>query len=198
MKLLFFLLLLSPNLHAEEPIKIVALGDSLTEGYGIDQKDAYPALLEAALNKKGKKVKVYNAGISGSTTASAPKRLKWFLKLKPQILILALGANDGLRGVPIESTRANLKETIEMAQKQNIKVLLTGMMLPSNYGKKYTDDFRKLFPALAKEMKIKLMPFLLKDVATIKELNLADGIHPNEKGHEIMVKNILPEVEALL
>lgn len=183
---------------ATEPIKIVALGDSLTEGYGIEQNKAYPALLEKALKKKGHKVKVYNAGISGSTTASAPKRIKWFLKLKPKVLILALGANDGLRGVPIESTKKNLKDTIELAKAQGIKVLLTGMMLPTNYGEKYRTEFKKIFPALAKETGVKLMPFLLKDVATKKELNLSDGIHPNEKGHELMLKNILPEVEALL
>jgi acyl-CoA thioesterase-1 len=198
MKTLILALLLSFSASAKEPIKIVALGDSLTEGYGIEKQDAYPALLEKALKKKGHNVKVYNAGISGSTTASAPKRLKWFLKLKPQIIFLALGANDGLRGVPIESTRKNLKTTIEMAKKENIKVLLAGMMLPTNYGEKYRKSFQKLFPSLAKETGVQLMPFLLKDVATKKELNLADGIHPNEEGHKVMLKNILPEIEKLL
>jgi acyl-CoA thioesterase-1 len=171
-------------------LSIIALGDSLTEGYGIEKENAYPTLVEEMLKKSGKNVRIINAGISGSTSASAPSRLRWLLTSQPDILFLALGANDGLRGVSIETTKKNLKDTIREAKKAKMKVWLAGMRLPPNYGKKYTQDFEQMFKALAKEENVPLLPFLLEGVAGQKELNQPDAIHPNEKGHQIMAKMV--------
>ncbi|MBY0314685.1 MAG: arylesterase [Bdellovibrionales bacterium] len=177
---------------------IVALGDSLTEGYGIAMEKAYPAILEQKLKTAKKDVKVINAGSSGSTSASAESRLLWQLKSKPDILILALGANDGLRGLPPKSTYENLAKAIELAQKNKLKVILTGMMMPQNYGDDYRKQYAATFTDLAQKYKVTLMPFLLEGVAMKKELNLADGIHPNEKGHEVIAERMLPIVQKEL
>jgi acyl-CoA thioesterase-1 len=176
---------------------ILVLGDSVSEGYGVAKKDSYPSLLEKKLKEKHN-VKVINSSISGSTSASAPGRLKWALRNKPDILILALGGNDGLRGIQPEATFNNLDKTIQLAKKNNIKILLAGMVMPFNYGKEYRKEFSGTFSKLAKKHKLEFMPFLLKDVGGNKDLNLPDGIHPNEKGYKIVVKNILPHVEKLL
>lgn len=184
---------------AGTPVRIVILGDSLTEGYGVAKEDAYPALLDERLKKAGyPNISVVNAGISGSTTASAESRLKWHLKHKPEILMVALGANDGLRGLKIEETRKNLSALIGNAQKQGIQVLLAGMQLPPNYGKEYVSEFAKLYPSLATEYQVPLVPFLLKGVGGEKSLNLADGIHPNELGHQKMADLLQPFLVKLL
>ena len=170
--------------------KILIVGDSLTEGYGVAKDSAYPNQLQILIDKNKMDYQVINAGSSGSTSASAPNRLKWHMKSKPEILILALGANDGLRGFEVSSTKENLGKAIDMALKNNVKVYLAGMKLPMNYGKKYRAQFESIFTELQKEKKIKLIPFLLKDVGGVKDLNLADGIHPNEKGHKIIAKTV--------
>ena len=179
--------------------KIVFLGDSITEGYGVDHDKAFPALIEKELKTTStKEIVVVNAGISGSTTASALKRLQWQLKGHPDILFICLGANDGLRGLKLEDSKKNLAATIDLAKKSGLKIILAGMKIPPNYGESYTKQFEKIFPDLAKEYNIALIPFLLKDVAAIPALNLPDGIHPNEKGHEIVAKTLLPFIlEAL-
>ena len=182
-------------------VKILALGDSLTEGYGLAKEQSFPSLLEVALRKKGYSgISVINAGTSGSTSASAIKRLNWQLRAKPKptILILALGANDGLRGVDPESTFNNLGMTIEAAQKSKMKVLLVGMMMPPNYGAQYTKDFAAVFPRLRKKYDLSMMPFLLTDVAGNKKLNLPDGIHPNAAGYQIITKNLIKYLEPML
>lgn len=184
--------------HALASPTVIALGDSLTDGYGIEKSAAFPALLETALKPKFPDLKIINAGISGSTSSGAAGRLKWFLKSKPDVLILSLGANDGLRGVDLKVTKSNLRETIKMAQDSKIKVLLAGMLLPPNYGEKYRKDFSQMYQDLAKEFKVTLYPFLLQDVALKPELNLADHIHPNEAGHKIIAKNLAPVLETLL
>lgn len=190
------LLLLSSSALAE---KLIVLGDSLTEGYGVSKESAFPSLLEEQLHKNGKSSwVVVNAGISGSTTASAPSRMQWLLKQKPDLVLLALGANDGLRGNSIQAAKENLKKAIQLAQKGGAKVFLLGMEMPPNYGKKYTNEFRAMYADLAKEHKIPLMPFLLKDVATIAKLNQADGIHPNEEGHKIISKNLFEFLKGRL
>jgi acyl-CoA thioesterase-1 len=143
-------------------------------------------------------VKIINAGISGSTSASAESRLKWQLKNKPDILFLALGANDGLRGLDVNAMRANLEKTIVLAQKEKVRVILAGMKIPMNYGTDYRLKYEAVFHDLAKKHKTVFVPFLLEGVATIRTLNTADGIHPNEKGHEIMAKNIYPVVEKAI
>lgn len=178
--------------------KLLVLGDSLTEGYGIAKSSAFPALLEKKIKASGKDWSVINAGVSGATSASGPSRLKWQLKAKPDMMILALGANDGLRGLPLESTEKNLAQTIEMAQKEKITVVIAGMMLPPNYGAEYRKKFENLYNRLAEKYKTKKIPFLLEGVAAKPELNLDDGIHPNEKGHEIVAETVFQSIKELL
>ena len=142
---------------------ILFLGDSLTEGYRVEPEYSYPSQLENKLKKQQyKNFKIINAGISGSTSASAKSRLQWYLKTKIDILFLALGANDGLRGLPISQMKNNLSSTIELAQKNNIKVILAGMLIPPNYGLKYTKDFKNLFPYLQKKYNTLFVPFPFK------------------------------------
>lgn len=188
--LLIFYTATSQSVLASSTPKIIVLGDSLTAGYGVEQEESFPYLTQKILEKDDINATLINAGISGSTTASALSRLKWQLKSKPSHLLIALGANDGLRGFKTAETRDNLEKTIVFAKSQGIKVLITGMKIPPNYGKKYTDEFEAIFPDLAKKHGIPLYPFLLEGVAGKQELNLADGIHPNPKGYEIIAKNI--------
>lgn len=180
------------------PHKIVILGDSLTDGYGVDRSSAYPNLLELRLKEKYPNWSVINAGSSGSTSASAVSRLQWHLKSKPDILILALGANDGLRGFPAQSTHEQLQKAIALAQNHSIRVVLAGMKLPINYGEKYRSEFEKVFVQLSHENKLPLIPFLLEGVGGESNLNQADGIHPNELGHKRIVDNIYPVIEPLV
>ncbi len=195
-KLLCFLLILIANIsHAQT---LLFLGDSLTEGYELSKEEAYPYLIEQELKNTYPQIKVINGGVSGSTTASGPKRLDWYLKTTPQILILALGANDGLRGLKLEESRNNLSQTIEKAQAKGVKVILVGMKMPKNYGPTYRKKFEDMYSELAKKYKLKLVPFLLEGVGGNPELNLADGIHPNAKGHKIMAKNILKVLKSEL
>jgi acyl-CoA thioesterase I len=178
---------------------IVILGDSLTDGYGLSKDEAFPALVEKRFHADGQKdVKVLNAGISGSTSSSAPQRLKWFLKTKPQLLAIALGANDGLRGLPTAKLYENLSQTIETAQAAKIKVVLFGMKMPANYGAKYQKDFEKVYVDLAKKYKVELLDFLLANVATLKDLNQEDGIHPNAKGHEVIANQVYPFLKKVI
>ena len=170
--------------------RLVFLGDSLTEGYGVAQSKTYPALLQAKLATEKKDWTIINAGVSGSTTASALSRLQWLLKTKTDIVVIALGANDGLRGLKIEDSEKNLAKAIEFAQSKGAKVMLAGIMVPPNYGKAYSDRFAAMYVNLSKKHKVKFLPFLLKDVGGVADMNLADGIHPNEKGHEVMAKTM--------
>ena len=161
---------------------ILCLGDSLTEGYGVPIEKSWPSLMQERLAKQN--VKVLNSGISGATSASGPGRLKWHLKSpeKPEIMILALGANDGLRGQPVASMKENLSKTIVMAKDAGIRPVLAGMRIPPNYGQAYADAFEKVFVDLAKEHSITLIPFLLDGVAARKDLNLPDGSIQTHKG----------------
>jgi len=178
--------------------RILIMGDSLTAGYGVNQDSAFPKQLENLLIKKKHNVQVIAAGSSGATSAGATNRLRWHLKKKPDILILALGANDGLRGLPVSSTQKNLGEAINLAKENKIKVLLAGMKMPTNYGQDYQNKYEKVFLDLSREKQITLIPFLLQDVAVQKEYNLADGIHPNEKGHLRIAENLMKFVEPAL
>ncbi|MBD65532.1 MAG: arylesterase [Halobacteriovoraceae bacterium] len=199
-KLAFFplFILLCLNSVAFGAHKIVFIGDSLTEGYGIEQKYSYPQLVEQKLKKEGVSVEVINGGVSGSTSASGLSRLKWFLKSKPTHVFLALGANDGLRGLKVSETQKNLAKIIEMAQEKKIKVILAGMKMPPNYGKEYTADFKKIFPALAKKYDLPLVPLLIEKTAGRKEYNIQDGIHPNQKGHELIAQTVYPYIKKNL
>jgi acyl-CoA thioesterase I len=192
-------LLLSPSRVLA--LNILCLGDSLTEGYGVEKNQAWPAVTESILRQKKINVTLINVGISGSTTASAQARLKWHLKSKVKFdwMILALGANDGLRGQPVKGIRNNLEKTVEFARASGIKkIILAGIKVPTNYGKKYTADFAAMYPSLAKALKLPLVPFLLEGVAAKPDLNLPDGIHPNVKGHEIIAKTMANFIEKQL
>ena len=177
---------------------IVALGDSLTEGFGVAKEEAYPHLLEQKLLQKGHAVKVINAGISGSTSASAASRLRWYIKAHPDIVILALGGNDGLRGLSVKHMKNNLSKTIELAQSEKILILLAGMQIPQNYGTEYTESFRNVFHELARQYQLQMIPFLLKEVGGVPSLNQDDGIHPNPEGHQIIFRTVLEYLEPLL
>lgn len=190
--ILLFIALLSASTHAKNQTRIVFLGDSLTEGYGVKKQNSYPELIQKELKTKNKTVQITNASVSGSTTASLMSRLKWQLKNKPDIILIALGANDGLRGFKIEVIKKNLSAAIVLAQKNDIKVILAGMQMPPNYGKTYTVQFKQIFAELAKEHNIKLIPFLLEGVAGQKSMNQSDGIHPNEEGHKKIAQTVLP------
>lgn len=179
--------------------KIIILGDSLSEGYGVSKDSAYPALLEKKLHEVGKKQwQVINAGVSGSTSASAVSRMKWLFKSKPEMMLLVLGANDGLRGLKVEETKKNLTAAIEYAQAQNVKVILGGLYMPPNYGKEYTGQFKLMYSELAGKYKLTFIPFVLDQVAGNPKYNLADGIHPNEEGHKIVAENIFKILKDLL
>jgi acyl-CoA thioesterase I len=178
--------------------KLLVLGDSLSEGYGIAKADAYPSLLEMKIKASGKNWTVINASISGSTSASGPARLKWQLKSKPDLVLIALGANDGLRGLDVKSIEKNLAATIEMARREKVPIVFAGMYMPPNYGEDYRKKFEAVFTNLAKKYQLKFIPFLLEGVAGKPELNLADGIHPNEKGHKILVESLYRQVKDLL
>jgi acyl-CoA thioesterase-1 len=178
---------------------VACLGDSLTEGYNLPPEEAWPALVEKTLRAGGwPTLEVVNAGVSGSTSASAVSRLRWQLRRKPDILVLALGANDGLRGIDLADTRKNLAAAIDLALENGIVVLLAGMMLPPNYGPEYTETFRAMFHELAAEKKVALLPFLLEGVAADPSKNLADGIHPNAAGYEVVAATVIRHLRPLL
>lgn len=177
---------------------VLFLGDSLTEGYQLAKEDAFPALIENNLKKRHSDLKVINGGVSGATTASGLKRLRWYVKARPDIIVLALGANDGLRGLKLDETEKNLSQVIEKAQQQNIQIVLVGMKMPTNYGNPYRDNFEKLFGNLAKKYKLPFVPFLLEGVGGNPKLNLADGIHPNPEGHKVMAQTVQKVLEPLL
>ena len=189
----------TPADEATAPLTILCLGDSLTEGYGLEPDHAYPAVLEQRLHAEGySRVRVINAGISGSTSASAVRRLEWQLRANPDVLILELGANDGLRGVPVEETRKNLTAAIALAQQKGTRVVLAGMQMPPNYGPDYTREFARVFAELGEQPGVTLIPFFLEGVAGVPRLNLPDGIHPNAEGYRIVVDNLLPQLLPLL
>jgi acyl-CoA thioesterase-1 len=189
-------LLFSCALFAQN--KLIVLGDSLTEGYGVAKDAAFPALIEKKLNESGQNWSVINAGVSGSTTASGVSRMKWVFKSKPQAVLLILGANDGLRGLKVPESEKNLAAAIEYAKSQNVKVILGGLYMPPNYGKEYTASFKKMYEDLAKKYKLPFIPFVLDKVAGDPKYNLADGIHPNEAGHKLIADNIYAVLKGAL
>lgn len=172
---------------------VLFLGDSLTAGLGVEPEEAYPHLLGAMLARNGMDgVRVINGGISGSTSASAPARLRWYARVKPEVLFLALGANDGLRGLSVSELEQNLETVIVQAKKQGMRVLLAGMELPPNYGEGYTAEFRQVYRDLADRHGLPLLPFLLEGVGGVAELNQADAIHPNAEGHRRIAAHVYP------
>jgi acyl-CoA thioesterase-1 len=190
----------TPSLPVERDARpiIVTLGDSLTIGLGVDPEANFPSRLQKKLNEAGFRYRVVNAGVSGDTTATGLNRLAAVLDQRPTVVVVALGANDGLRGLPMSSTNANLESIITALKAEGIGVVLTGMMMPPNYGGIYTREFREIFPALARKHQIRLVPFLLEGVAGNPALNLEDGIHPNAQGYEIITENVWKELRPLL
>jgi acyl-CoA thioesterase-1 len=193
--LLSLLTLMSLSVNAKT---VLFLGDSLTEGYQLAKEDAFPAVIERTLKAKYPDLRVINGGVSGATTASGLKRLNWYVKAKPDIMVLALGANDGLRGLKLAESEKNLSLVIEKAQNSGTKVLLVGMKMPTNYGEPYRSDFEKLFSKLAKKYELPFVPFLLEGVGGNPKLNLPDGIHPNVEGHKVMARTVQEHLEPLL
>jgi acyl-CoA thioesterase I len=177
---------------------LVALGDSLTAGYGLPADKAFPVQLEAALRKAGVPARVINAGVSGDTSSGGLARLDWVLGDKPQTAIVALGANDMLRGIDPKLTEANLDRIIVRLKERNIRVLLVGMLAQPTLGNDYRKAFDALYPRLAEKHKLPLYPFFLDGVAADPKLNQGDGIHPTAEGIAVMVRGILPQVKTLL
>jgi acyl-CoA thioesterase-1 len=184
--------------RASEPPTLVAFGDSLTAGWGLSIDDAYPARLERRLREQGFTYRVVNAGVSGDTTAGGLRRVDWVLKARPRVVILALGANDGLRGLPLERTRENLAEIIERLQSGGATVVLAGMRVPPNYGDDYAAAFAAVYPDLARRYGLPLIPFFLDGVAANPALNQSDGIHPNAEGYQVIVDRIWPILRPVL
>jgi acyl-CoA thioesterase I len=176
----------------------VVLGDSLTAGLGIPREDAYPAVLQRKLREAGIPLEVMNAGVSGDTSADGLRRASWALEGEVRLLILVLGANDGLRGLPPTQMKENLQSIIHRARQRAIPVLLVGMEAPPNFGEQYTAAFRQVFRDLARENTITLVPFLLEGVAGVPDLNQADGIHPTSSGAARIADHLLPAVKTMI
>ena len=177
---------------------VVFLGDSLTAGFGLAAEEAFPALVAATLAGRGTPIRAINAGVSGDTTAGGLRRLDWALKSRPQVVVVALGANDGLRGQPLESIEANLNAIVEKARAAGARVLLAGMLMPPNYGGEYANGFAAIYPRVAKQLGVPLVPFLLEGVAGHPELNQPDGIHPTAEGQRIVARNVEPYLAELV
>lgn len=179
---------------------ILFFGNSLTAGMGLSPEEAFPALIQLMIDSLELGYTVVNAGLSGETTASGKSRLNWVLNQKVDVFVLELGANDGLRGIPLDETRANLQVIIDMvwAKNSETKIVLAGMQIPPNMGQEYTNGFKTIFPNLAEKNNITLIPFLLDKVAGMPELNQPDGIHPTVEGHKILASNVWVVLEGVL
>jgi len=190
----------SPNTQAQPSFKgtIVAVGDSLTAGYGVNEADAYPAQLEKRLQVAGFNWRVVNAGISGETSSGTLSRVAWVLKLKPDIVILETGANDGLRGIDPQVTKKNIDETVRILKDNQVTVILAGMRMVTSMGRDYTSEFGAIYPAVAKKHNLILIPFFLQGIAGVPSLNQDDGIHPVAEGYRIITDMIYPYVVQVL
>jgi acyl-CoA thioesterase-1 len=195
--LVVLLLTTAPATDALERV-VAILGDSLTSGLGVPAEDAFPARLEALLRREGYDWKVANAGVSGDTSAGGLRRIEWVLKLRPAVVVVALGANDGLRGQPVDGLRDNLTRIVERAEASGARVLLAGMRMPPNYGDQYTRAFAAVYPEVAKATGAALAPFLLEGVAGNPKLNQPDGIHPTAEGHRLIAERLWPHLKPLL
>ena len=189
---------LSAPVTAQGERVIVAFGDSLTAGYGVAPEESYPALLGARLRAEGLPYRVVNAGVSGDTTAGGLRRVDWALKLKPEIALVELGANDALRGQDLETTRANLDAIVARFEAGGARVLLLGMRLPPNYGGRYAAAFEKVYTDVARDRKVPLMPFFLDGVGAVGRLNQPDGIHPTAEGYRLIVERLWSHLKPLL
>ena len=179
---------------------IVFFGNSITAGYGLELADAFPARIQEKLDSMNMPYKVVNAGVSGETSAGGRGRIDWILKQDVDIFVLELGGNDGLRGIPITETKKNLQTIIDRVKGKNpqVKIIIAGMQIPPNMGKKYTTEFRNMYPDLARKNNISLVPFILEGVGGNAQLNLEDGIHPTAEGHRILANNVWNVLQGLL
>lgn len=177
---------------------VLFLGDSLTEGYGVSKDKSFATLAIKKIKEIKPDITMLNGSESGSTTASAVSRIKWFSKVNPKVLFLSLGANDALRGIDIKETQKNLDAAIKLALSKKMKIILAGMKAPPNYGDHYSKGFGAIFKSLSDKYNLIYIPFLLENVAGEKKYNQNDGIHPNEAGHELMAKTILPHLKNAL
>jgi acyl-CoA thioesterase-1 len=188
-------MLLAGNIPAAEngtPKNVLILGDSLAAGYGIQREEAFPALLQKKIEAAKLPYRIVNGGVSGDTTAGGLRRIDWMLKQPVDVLIVELGGNDGLRGIPPAETKKNLQGIIDKAKQKNpqVRVVVAGMQMPPNMGEDYTKAFAEVFPAVARANKATLIPFLLEGVGGQADLNQPDGIHPTPKGHEVVTENV--------
>jgi len=192
--------MVKPIEKKEEKKIILFYGNSLTAGYGIEEEDAFPGLVAKTIDSLGLNYKVINGGLSGETTAGGLNRLDWFLEEMPSIFVLELGGNDGLRGLPAEESKKNLKEIIAKVKAKSpaTTIILAGMQIPPNMGNNYAQNFMRIYPEIAKEEKVTLIPFLLEGVAGNRDLNLKDGIHPTEAGHLIIYQTIWPYIKEAI
>lgn len=177
----------------DRPIRtILFFGNSLTAGYGLEPAEAFPSLIQKKIDSAGLRYKAVNAGVSGETSAGGNGRIDWILKQPVDVFVLELGANDGLRGIPVSETKQNLQAIIDKvkAKYPDAKLVLTGMQVPPNMGQKYANDFREMFPELAKKNNMEFVPFLLEGVGGVRELNQADGIHPTAEGAKLVAENV--------
>jgi acyl-CoA thioesterase-1 len=187
-----------PHIASDDRPRVVVLGDSLTAGLGLHQRDAYPTLLQQKIEAAGYNYLVVNAGVSGDTSAGGLSRLDWALEGDVRVLIVALGGNDALRALPVTELRQNLSRVIEQAQARGIQVILAGMESPPNFGRDYVVSFHQVYPALAKQYGVPLLPFLLEGVAGVDRLNQNDGIHPTAEGARIVADHVWTILEPVL
>lgn len=178
--------------------KIVAFGDSLTAGLGVSRDQSYPMQLEKKIQALGYGYRVVNAGVSGETTAGGVRRIEWILKSQPALVILELGANDALRGQPLQQSYANLETIITRLQEEGVGIILAGMKIPLNYGEAYTQEFEEMYERLAAQYQVPLIPFFLEGVAAQRDLNQGDGIHPTAEGYSLVVENVWEVLKPLL
>ena len=195
--LVLFLFVFVPTVEGSSPV-ILAFGNSLTAGFGVPDNESYPSRLQNILIQNGYPHKVINAGVSGDTTAGGLRRIKWLMKHTPEVVILELGANDGLRGLSIKAMEFNLDKIIGVCEEHGAKVLLTGMKVPPNYGEEYTVEFEKVFIRLAEKYDLSLVPFFLEGVAGVREHTQPDGIHPLGSGYSIVVQTIWKYLKPLI
>jgi Lysophospholipase L1 and related esterases len=187
-------------MFAQQSKQVLFFGDSITAGFGLEPNQAFPSLIQDKIDSLGWDVHVVNAGLSGETSAGGLRRIDWVLNRKYDLMILELGGNDGLRGIDLSSTRKNLQGIIDKAQQKypDMTIILAGIEVPPNLGMDYTEEFRSLYPDLAEANNLQLIPFILKDVGGIPELNLPDGIHPTAEGHKIIAENLWETLKPVI
>lgn len=191
-KLLFFFLLLSISIKAQEKKTILIFGDSITAGYGVEPEQSFPSLIQNRIDSLALNYEIINGGLSGETSAGGLRRIDWVLQREVDIMILELGGNDGLRGIDLSSTKQNLQEIVDKAKAKypSMLIIIAGMQVPPNLGIEYTQEFRDIFPALARENDLPLIPFILEKVGGLEEYNQPDQIHPNAEGHKLVAETV--------